>query len=95
MSNEPTLSDVHADLVSRLEQDKRLRAVEQQQAATNTEVSGLRDDIKRLENASSTGFTELKNLVKENGPRPVWPAVSAIVAAIILILAVAERLYTT
>jgi hypothetical protein len=91
---EPTLSEVHADLVARLEQDKRLRTVEQQQAATNAEVGNLRTDIARLEGANAAGFTEVKALIQENRPRPAWPAISAMVAAIALLLVIAERLYS-
>lgn len=92
MTSEPTLSDVHADLVNRLEQDKRLRSVEQQQAATNSEVAGLRDDIHRLETSAFNGFSELKQLISDSKPK-YWPATAAIVAAVGLVLVIAQAIY--
>lgn len=90
--SEPTLSEVHSDLVARLEQDKRLRAVEQAQAATSNEVSNLRADILRMEHTAAAGFIELKELVKDSKPK-IWQAIAAIVPAIMLILVIAQRLY--
>lgn len=80
---DPTLSEVHADLVGRLEQDKRLRAVEQQVAA----LQGLPGAIERMED-------RITRAIAEGRPRPVWPAVSSIVAAVALLLVVAQALYS-
>lgn len=80
--NEPTLSEVHADLVSRLKQDERLRTVEQQQAAMAAAIA----EIPRMEQRLITAIQELK-------PRSPWPAVSAIAGVVAVFLVVAAVLY--
>ncbi|HEY9418240.1 MAG TPA: hypothetical protein VIQ30_26055, partial [Pseudonocardia sp.] len=63
---EPTLSEVHADLVGRLKQDERLRSVETQTATLTAVVQ----DMPRMEARLMTAIAEAK-------PKSVWPAVSA------------------
>lgn len=82
MTSEPTLSQVHADMVARLNQDERLRAVEQELAA----IRALPAELLRVETRLMTAIQEVK-------PKPVWPVVSALVAAIGLLLLVAQALY--
>jgi hypothetical protein len=92
---EPTLSDVHADLVGRFEHDKRLRLVEQGQARTEAILAELPRMEERLMNAIAGIGAEVRRVDDEaTRPRP-WPAiVSAAVAAVALVLVVAERLYS-
>lgn len=92
---EAALSAVHADLVARMQQDERLRAVEQQVAA----LGSLPSELVRVEERIMRGLGDVKGEITrvdaEHQPQRVsWPAVlSSIVAAIVLLLIVAERLY--
>jgi hypothetical protein len=79
---EPTLSEVHADLVGRLQQDDRLRKVEQDLAALRL----LPGEIQRME-------TRLVSAIEANRPKSPWPAVSAIAAVFAVVLVVAAALY--
>lgn len=91
------LLHVHADLVVRLQQDKRLRTVEQQVAA----LKMLPAEFIRMDDRIVRAISEVKEAAEQaaavaaeaSKPRPIWPAVSAIVAAIALILLVAQALY--
>jgi hypothetical protein len=91
------LLHVHADLVVRLQQDKRLRTVEQQVAA----LKMLPAEFVRMDDRIMRTISEVKEAIEQaaaaaaeaSKPRPIWPAVSAIVAAIALILLVAQALY--
>lgn len=67
MMPEPTLSEVHADLVGRLEQDKRLRALE----TTTATLTAVVQEIPRMEQRLKEAITELK-------PKSPWPAIAAI-----------------
>lgn len=92
---EPTLSEVHADLVGRLEHDKRLRAVEQRQAR----IEAVIEDLPRMEERIMRALGDVKHNLERldsetTSPRPIWPALSAVVAAVALILVIAERLYS-
>ena len=80
--SEPTLSEVHADLVGRLKHDERLRAVEQQQAATAAVLS----EIPRMESRLMTAIAESK-------PKSPWPAVSALAGVMGVFLVIAAVLY--
>lgn len=93
--NEPTLSDVHADLVGRFEHDKRLRLVEQGQARTEAIIADLPRMEERLMVAIAGVSSEVRRVDDEaTAPRP-WPAiVSALIASVALILMIAERLYS-
>lgn len=79
---DPTLSEVHADLVGRLEQDKRLRLVEQQQAAAMVAIAALPAMEQRL----AAGIADLK-------PKSPWPAVSALAGVLGVFLVIAAVLY--
>lgn len=79
---DPTLSDVHADLVGRLEQDKRLRVVEQQAAALTVAIA----ELPRMEQ-------RLKDAIVDNKPKSVWPAVSALAGVVGVFLVIAAVLY--
>jgi hypothetical protein len=91
------LLHLHTDLVFRLQQDKRLRAVEQQIAALKL----LPAELVRMDDRMMRAVSEAKEAAEQAAavaaeaakPRPIWPAVSAIVAAIALILLVAQALY--
>lgn len=80
---EPTLSEVHADLVGRLEQDARLRKVEQDLAALRL----LPAEIQRME-------LRLVGAIEKNAPRSPWPAVSAIAAVAAVALVLLAAIYT-
>lgn len=80
---EPTLSDVHADLVGRLKQDERLREVEKQVAA----LSNLPDLMQRME-------LRLVTAINENRPKSPWPAVGALAAVMSVVLVLAAAIYT-
>lgn len=82
---EPTLRQVRDELKADLKHDERLRAVEVEQAVTRTSLDGLRHQMQTSEDRLLAAISELK--------RPIWPAVSAIVAAVALILVVAQALY--
>lgn len=79
---DPTLSEVHADLVGRLEQDKRLRVVEQQQAAMTTAIA----ELPRMEQRLKDAIADLK-------PKSPWPAVSALAGVLGVFLVIAAVLY--
>lgn len=91
------LLHVHADLVGRLQQDKRLRTIEQQVAALRL----LPAEFVRMDDRIMRAISEVKEATEQaaavaaeaSKPRPIWPAVSAIVATIALILLVAQPLY--
>ena len=92
---EPSLSDVHADLVGRFKHDERLRHVEQEQAAMRAAIAELPRMEGRLMTAIAGVASEVRRVDAEaSSPRP-WPAiVSAFVASVALVLIVAERLYS-
>ena len=83
--------------LAELQQDKRLRTVEQQVAALKL----LPAEFVRMDSRIMRAISEVKEATEQaaavaaeaSKPRPVRPAVSAIVAAIALILLVAQALY--
>lgn len=79
---EPTLSEVHADLVGRLKQDERLREVEKQVAS----LSNLPDLMQRME-------ARLVAAISDNKPKSPWPAVAAITGVVSVALVIAALLY--
>lgn len=83
---EPSLSQVRDELKADLALDERVRAVEIEQAVTRTSLDGLRHQVAGMEERLLVAIEAAK-------PKPVWPAVSAIVAAIALILVIAQPLY--
>lgn len=84
--NDPTLRQVCDELKADLKLDERVRNLEINHAASSTSIDALRTQVVGME-------TRLVAAIAENKPKSVWPAVSSIVAAIALILLVAERLY--
>lgn len=80
---EPSLSEVHADLVGRLKQDERLREVEKQVAA----LSNLPDLMQRME-------ARLVAAIADTKPKSPWPAVGALAAAIGVLVVVLAAIYT-
>jgi hypothetical protein len=78
-----SLSQVHADLVERLEQDKRLRDVEQHIAALKL----LPSEIQRME-------IRLVAAIEGNKPKSPWPAVSALAGVLSVVLILAAAIYS-
>lgn len=74
---EPSLSEVHADLVGRLKQDERLREVEKQVAS----LSNLPDLMQRME-------VRLTSAIEATKPKNQWAAASVIVAAVAVVVAI-------
>lgn len=79
---EPTLSEVHADLVGRLRQDERLREVEKQVAS----LSNLPTLIERMENRLTSAITE-------NKPKSAWPAVAACTSVFVALMGLFAVVY--
>ncbi|HEY9266000.1 MAG TPA: hypothetical protein VIQ11_15490 [Mycobacterium sp.] len=79
---EPTLSEVHADLVGRLKQDERLREVEKQVAS----LSNLPDLMQRME-------ARLVTAISDNKPKSPWPAVGSLAAVMSVLLVLAAAIY--
>ena len=73
---------LRADIAAGFKHDERLRAVEQEQAATRAVIAQL-PDMKR----------ELLEAIRDSRPKSPWPAVSAIVAAGGLFLVLAAAIY--
>lgn len=80
---EPTLSEVHADLVGRLKQDERLREVEKQVAS----LSNLPDLMQRMEQ-------RLVTAISDNKPKSPWAAVGSIAAVMSVLLVIFAAIYT-
>jgi hypothetical protein len=80
---EPTLSEVHADLVGRLRQDERLREVEKQVAS----LSNLPALMERMENRLTTA-------IADNKPKSPWPAVGALTGVMSVLCVVFAAIYT-
>lgn len=74
---EPTLSEVHADLVGRLKHDERLRAVETQTAT----LQAIVQDIPRME-------TRLMAAIQDTKPKNTWAAAGVIVAAAAVVVTI-------
>jgi ribonuclease D len=86
MVDDQHLAQLHADLVERLEQDKRLRALEASVAALQT----IPTELTRMEDRIMRAIADVKEAAR---PRPIWPAVSALVASLALVLVVAQAIY--
>jgi chromatin segregation and condensation protein Rec8/ScpA/Scc1 (kleisin family) len=95
---DPTLSEVHADLVGRLEQDKRLRAVEQNQSSLEATMNAFITEsvADRLEQRAERIRSEarLMTAIEATKPKSPWPAVGAIFGAVTFLFAVAAAIYT-
>ena len=86
MTNEPTLGQVRDELVTQLNLDARVRGVEVQQAEHRSELSALRHELR-------TSKTDILSAIEAIKPKPIWPAVSAIVAAVGLLLIIFGLIY--
>lgn len=73
--NEPSLSDVHADLKAHLELDKRMREVEIRQASLDTGMDALSREVKTMRDDV---LAELRDLKSTTAPKPIWPAVASL-----------------
>jgi hypothetical protein len=74
---EPTLSEVHADLVGRLKHDERLRTLEQQTAT----LQAIVQEIPRME-------TRLTAAIQDAKPKNTWAAAGVIVAAVAVVVTI-------
>lgn len=74
---EPTLSEVHADLVGRLKQDERLREVEKQTAT----LAAVVQDIPRMEQ-------RLMSAIQESKPKNAAAWASVVVAVVAVVVAI-------
>lgn len=79
---EPSLSEVHADLVGRLKHDERLRHVEQQVAVLST----IPEAMQRME-------TRLVTAITDNKPKSPWPAVGALGGVLGVLVVVFAAIY--
>lgn len=78
---EPTLSDVHADLVGRFKHDERLRDVEQRTARVEAVIA----DLPRMENRLTTEIRESRRNFSQ------WAGVAvAAVAVFVAVIAVIQ-----
>lgn len=84
---EPTLSDVHADLVARFDHERRLRAVEIEQASTSTSVDGLTTEVRTMK-------VDLLTAIAANAPKPVWPVVGGLASVMMVLMALFAVIYT-
>lgn len=91
--HDPSLRQVRDELKADLQLDNRVRAVEVQQAVTTTSLDGLRHQIGGLREENRGMEARLVAAIESSRPKPVWPAVSALVACIALILVIAQPLY--
>lgn len=91
---DPTLSDVHADLVGRFQHDERLRHVETVQAAQTATMNAVREEIREMRADAKQDKGEVLAAIADAKPKPIWPAVSSVIACVALLLVVAERLYS-
>lgn len=87
MTNEPTLGQVRDELVTQLNLDARVRGVEVQQAEHGSELSALRHELR-------TSKTDILAAIEAVKPKPIWPALSAVVGAIALLVVVIGLIYT-
>lgn len=99
---EPSLGQVRDELKADLQLDQRVRAVEIEQAVTRTSIDGMRHQVAAVEEGQRAARQEAKESRAEilaaieavKPPKTSWPAVlSSVVAAVALLLVLAERLY--
>lgn len=81
-STEPTLSQVHADLVERFKHDERLRSVEQEQAAMRAVIA----DLPRME-------ARIMGAIEANRPKSPWPAVGALAGVMGVLVVIFAAIY--
>ena len=86
MSSEPTLGQVRDEIVSNLNLDARVRGVEIKQATTETALAGLKDELRSFK-------VDVLAAIQENKPKPVWPAVSAMCAVMVVLMGMFAAIY--
>lgn len=86
MSDEPSLSQVHADLRAHLKLDERVRGVEIRQASLDTGMEALRAEVREMK-------VDLLTAIKENTPKSPWPAVASLAAVFAVFLTLAAAIY--
>jgi hypothetical protein len=79
---EPTLSDVHADLVGRLKHDERIRTLEQGQARVEAVIA----ELPRME-------TRIMQAIADNKPKSPWPAVGSLAGVMGVLIVVFAAIY--
>lgn len=92
--HEPTLSQVHTDLVGRLDHDKRIRDLEAGQAATVTQLSGISGELRGVREDGKATRAELLAAIRENRPEPPWKAMTAMLGLVTLVFLIAGAIYT-
>jgi len=80
--NDDHVESIRADVVSRLEHDKRLRAVETEQAAMAKSLEMVHENLPKMEERLMAAIAAAK-------PASPWPAVGALAAVMAVLLAVA------
>jgi hypothetical protein len=99
---EPTLGQVRDELKADLRLDSRVREVEIQQAVTTQSIDGVRHEVAGIAASQQQARQETREMRTEilaaieahKPPRVTWAAVlSSIVAAVALLLVVAQALY--
>lgn len=91
---EPSLSEVHADLVGRFELDKRTRDLEKGYAAQGATVTAMSAEIHAMRDEARADKAELLVAIKDSKPN-LWPAVAAITGIVVVVLALAAAIYGT
>ena len=81
-SNDDHVEAIRADVVSRLEHDKRLRAVETEQAAMAKSLEMMQENLPKMEERLMTAIANAK-------PPSPWPAVGALAGVLAVLLTVA------
>jgi hypothetical protein len=90
---EPSLRQVRDEILTHVDLDGRVRRVEVQQAMTETALGSLKDEVRGQRQEMRDTKGEIIAAIEANKPKPVWPAVSSIVAVVALILVVAQSIY--
>lgn len=86
MGAEPTLGQVRDELVTRLDLDTRVRGVEIKQASMETALTAVQYEVRSTK-------TELLAAIEANAPKPVWPAVSALCAVMVVLMGFFAAIY--
>ncbi|HET7736136.1 MAG TPA: hypothetical protein VFK52_09200 [Nocardioidaceae bacterium] len=84
---EPTLSDI-ADKIERgFDHDRRLRAVEIEQASTSTSVDSLTTEVRTMKQ-------DLLTAIAANAPKPIWPVVGGLASVMMVLMALFAVIYS-
>jgi hypothetical protein len=86
--SEPSLGQVRDEMLSQFNLDARVRGVEIKQAATETALGGLRDEVRLMR-------TDVLAAIESNKPKPIWPALSAMAAAMSVLMVLFGVIYGT